>query len=67
MAIERGNIDATKLYRGVVALTKVYKGSTLIWEPPVSNTINNFNSTMTFNMLKPTETKFASTMMLYLY
>lgn len=67
MAIKRGIIDATKLYRGTVPLTKVYKGSTLIWEPPTGNTINSFNTIMTYNMLKPTETKYASTMTLNLH
>lgn len=70
MAIKRNITDISALKRGANNVTAVYRGNTLIWPttpPPVSNLVDSYNSTMTFNTLTPTETKYATRMSLYIY
>ena len=55
------------LKRGSTNVNFVYRGSTLVWQraTPATNTNNTFDTTMILGLLKPTEIKYASTMVLH--
>lgn len=66
--IKRNINSITNLERGNVDVNFVYRGSTLVWQrsTPSTNTVNTFDTTMILGVLKPTQIKYSSTMILHL-
>lgn len=66
--IKRQINSITDLKRDSTNVNFVYRGATLVWQrsAPVPNTVQDFSTTMLLGILKPTETKYSSTMILHL-
>ena len=65
--IKRQINSITDLKRGSTDVNFVYRGATLVWQrsTPAENTVNTFDTTMILGLLKPTQIKYASTMVLH--
>jgi hypothetical protein len=65
--IKRQINSITDLKRGSTNVNFVYRGATLVWQrsTPTTNTVNTFDTTMILGLLKPTQIKYASTMVLH--